>query len=118
MNRIIFVTKVRTNEGKKLTYRLIQSIRTFGGALSSCPVWVFAVNSTQIPCQNLEGEMTQVIRLNVPDHLLNYDLRDKVYACTIAEELASDEINTLTWIDPTCLVANPPVLYGWGRRPM
>jgi hypothetical protein len=52
--------------------------------------------------------------LDVPQALLNYDLGDKVYTCAKAEALAPPEAESLVWIDPLCLVVNPPALYCLG----
>ena len=76
MSKIIIVTKVRTREGLKLVDRLIRSVRAFGGEMSSDPFWVFVVNSEKLVCEELANETTRIIPLDVPDHLLQYDLGD------------------------------------------
>jgi hypothetical protein len=94
---------------------LIDSIRSFGGALSLCPVWLFEASPQQAPCESLKGMDVEVFPLNVPDTVRHYYFADKVYACAHAEERASPSIQSLIWIDPACLVIRPPELYGLGQ---
>jgi hypothetical protein len=110
-NQTIFITKVRTTAGVQAAHLLIKSIQAFGGEMSRCPFWVFAVNPKETPCQELEGGRVHVIPIEVPELAWNYDLGDKVYACAKAEEMAPENIQSLIWIDPLCLVVNPPLLY-------
>jgi hypothetical protein len=110
-NQTIFITKVRTAAGVKAAHLLIKSIQAFGGEMSQCPFWVFAVNPKETPCQELEVGSVQVIPIEVPEIAWNYDLGDKVYACARAEEMAPENIQSLNWIDPLCLAVNPPLLY-------
>ena len=60
-------------------------------------------------------EIVILIMLDIPDNLRQYYYGDKVYACARAEELFPDR-DTLIWIDPGCLVVNPPVEYLLSRK--
>jgi hypothetical protein len=111
MDPIIFMTKVRSPAGKRAACLLIESLRSFGGELSSCPFWVFDLDPQGTSRQNLDSATTRIIPLDVPKNLLSYHFGDKVYACARAEELAPANVHSLIWIDPSCLVVNPPVLY-------
>jgi len=115
MYRTIFVTKIRAAAQIQAARSLIESIRTFGGELSGCPIWLFVVDPQGAPCQGLENSSVQVIPLVVPEFLLRYDFGDKVYACASAEEMAPAGVHSLIWIDLSCLVVNPPVLYKLGN---
>jgi hypothetical protein len=42
---------------------------------------------------------------------LRYFFVDKAFACARAEEMLVSEDQSLIWIDPACLVINPPELY-------
>jgi hypothetical protein len=90
---------------------LIDSIRSFGGALRQCPVWIFEVNPQNAPCDSLKGENISVFTLNVPESIKSYLYGDKVYAGRQAEDMADPNTRTLIWIDPSCLIIQPPVLY-------
>lgn len=111
MRETIFVTKFRSAAGKAMIRLLIDSLRAFGGEMSRCPMWVFNVNPQEFPGRDLEGPAVQVIPLDVPADLLEYELGDKVYACARAEQLAPAETGALVWIDASCLIAKPPMLY-------
>lgn len=43
----IILTSVRSARGKTNARILIDSIRTFGGALRDCSIWLFETNSHQ-----------------------------------------------------------------------
>lgn len=116
MDRIIFITKVRTPAGKRAARLLIESIRSFGGDMSSHPVWVFDLDPQAMSLQDLDSAAVRIIPLVVPENLLNYHFGDKVYACARAEELAPAGVHSLVWIDLSCLVVNPPLLYALARE--
>ncbi len=112
--RVVFLTLVRAPKEKACARILIDSIRAFGGALRDCPIWVFETNSQNAPCQDLAGNGIRVIPLNVPTTIRDYIFGDKVYACAQAEAMATPEAQSLVWIDPICMVVNPPLLFDLG----
>ncbi len=110
----VFVTMVRTAVGKSCAGMLIGSIRTFGGSLSRSPIWLFEVNPKETPCGSLAGHGVQVFPLHIPDSVKHYYYADKVYTCALAEEMASQSVNSLIWIAPSCLLIQPPLLFDLG----
>lgn len=116
MSRSIFLTLVRSPEEKTGARILIDSLRTFGGALRECPIWIFEANPHNAPCQDLANEQARVIALEMPASLGDYFFADKVFACAQAEALASVETQALVWMDPTVLCVQPPTLFDLGTR--
>ena len=110
----VFATVVRTLCGRARARLLIESLRAFGGDLRHCPVWLFEADSRKAPCDDLAAEETQVIPLRVPPGVEHYLFAEKVYACAQAEALAGEDIQSLVWIDPGCLIVNPPVRFDLG----
>jgi hypothetical protein len=106
------MTKVRTPAGRRAVRLLIASLRAFGGEMSGCPFWVFDLAPQDRADQDFDSALAQVIPLDVPKDLLSYHFGDKVYACARAEQLAPAGVHALVWVDPSCLVVNPPLLYG------
>ncbi len=109
-NTSIFITMVRSEEERARLTLLVRSIRRWGGILSDIPMIIFNVNPVQVSCKELEDHHTECIMLDIPKNLRSYYYGDKVFACARAEELFPDQ-ETLIWIDPGCLVVNPPVEY-------
>lgn len=109
-DKLIFLTLVRTAEDANFVRLLIESIRAFGGDLRDCPVWVFAIG--HMP--HLTAANVKILPLDVPEHVKQYFFADKVFACAQAEAMASSEVQTLVWIDPECLVVQPPELFDLG----
>jgi hypothetical protein len=110
----IFLTKVRTAAGKQPARLLIESLRHFGGDLSESPFWLFAPPPQAASMQDLTDLGVRIVALDVPEQMLHYPLADKVYACARAEELAPPGVQSLVWMDLSCLVVNPPELYDLG----
>lgn len=106
IDQTIFLTLVRTDRERSCARILIDSIRSFGGVLSHCPIWLFEADPQSAPCNSLGSMDVQVFSLNVPDTVRHYYFADKVYACARAEEMAT-KIQSLIWIDPACLVIRP-----------
>ena len=91
---------------------MIDSLRSFGGDLADSPVWVFATDLATVP--GLEEGHTRLYSLSVPDPVAGYLFGKIVAACARAEELAPSGTRSLVFIDPTCLVVQPPLLFGLG----
>lgn len=108
--KTIFITMVRSPEELSRLTLLVKSIRAWGGRLARLPIIIFSVNPIQVSCKELEDDLTESIMLDIPDNLRRYYYGDKVFACARAEELFP-EAGTLIWIDPACLVLNPPIEY-------
>jgi hypothetical protein len=110
VDQTVFVTLARTVQDRSYARMLIDSIRSFGGALSQCSIRVFEADPQEAPRGDL-GAGVQVIPLSTPETVRGYAFADKVWACARAEELATSEVRSLVWIDPVCLVIQPPVLF-------
>lgn len=111
IDQSVFLTLVRTISERTCARILIESIRSFGGAMSQYPLWLFEADRERAPCKNLESASVHVIPLSVPEAVRHYYFGDKVYACARAEEMANLQVQTLIWIDPSCLVIRPPLLF-------
>lgn len=107
----IILTKVSSAEEKPYTRLMIESLQTFGGSLSRCPVWVFATDGLAPDCADVAGGQVRVIPLSIPADLRGYPFSSKVLACARAEELAPAGTGSLIWLDSGCLVVQPPELF-------
>lgn len=114
-DQTVFLTLVRTTGERARVRILIDSIRSFGEAMSQHPIWLFEANPKKAPCKSLESMGIQVLPLNIPNTVRHYYFADKVCACARAEELATAKVQTLIWIDPACLVIKPPLLFDLGQ---
>jgi hypothetical protein len=115
VDRTVLLTLVRTIGGRTKARILVDSIRSFGETMSQCPIWLFEANPKEAPCQSMENMGVHVLPLSVPDTLRHYFFADKVCACAQAESLATVKIQSLIWIDPSCLVIKPPLLFDLGQ---
>jgi len=115
VDQAVFLTLVRSTGGRSRAGLLIDSIRSFGGGLSHCPIWVCEANPERAPCDSLRGIDVQVLPLPVPETARHYDFADKVFACAKAEEMIPPSVRSLIWIDPACLVIRPPLLFDLGQ---
>jgi hypothetical protein len=111
--KICFLTVVNTKQEEHQARFLIESLRSFGGELRACPVWVF-VPGTVDPGDFDAMENVAVFPLDIEAPYRHYILADKVFACARAEELAGAESHSLVWLNLDCLIANPPVLFDLG----
>jgi hypothetical protein len=109
-----FLLMFRSAEGERLARIVIESLRTFGGRLSDCPIWAFVLDPARAAhaLPGLEGVhcFPLVVEAGCPP----YPLAEKVYACARVEEMAGPEIRSLVWLSLDCLVINPPVLFDLG----
>ena len=114
VEEIRFAVAVGSAEGARHAGLLIESLRSFGGRLSECPVWVFLLDGASDP-RGFDGlEEVHVVALEMEEGLPRYYFAGKVYACSRAEELAGEGVRSLVWLSPLCLILNPPVLFDLG----
>lgn len=109
----VFITAVCTPYGRARAGWLIDSLRAFGGTLSQNPVWLFEADP-RAECARLAQDGLTVIPIQVLEAIKPALFSEKVFACAQAEAMAGPEVGSLVWIDPGCLVVNPPVLYELG----
>ena len=88
---------------------LIDSLRTFGGELADTPFWIFTLDPGSV--RSLETHSTHVFILEVPEAVSSYPFGRKVAACARAEELAPAGTRSLAWIDPACIIVQPPACF-------
>ena len=106
--KVIFLTTA-TLQSAPAVRLMIDSLRSFGGELSEALVWVFSRDADSI--QKLEEEHTRIFPLSVSDPVAAYRFGEKVTACAQAEELVPTGTRSLVWIDPICLIVQPPILF-------
>lgn len=114
VDRVVFVTLVRTAGERSCARILIDSIRSFGGSLSRSPIWLFEANPQEVPCGDFERMGVQVLPLNVPGAVRHYLYTAKVAACARAEELAGPGVQSLVFLAPENLIITPPLLFDLG----
>ncbi len=113
-------TLVRSVAEERRARLLIESLRAFGGRLSTCSVWIFYAEGLEPgpdglcgPDSGLEG--VACFPVKVGQGTGRYLFADKVQACAQAEEMADETVGSLLWLNPECLVVQPPILFDLGR---
>jgi hypothetical protein len=111
------VSLISSKQEQPAVRMLIDSIRSFGGTMAGYPILLFErLPGAADPWRGGRTDV-KVLPLIVPDAVEGYPLAAKVYACARAEDRAREwGLRTLVWIDPACLVVNPPVLFDFGDR--
>lgn len=108
--KMIFTRLVSTAGQRAGAKLLIESIRSFGGPLRDCPIWLFEADPQAASCGALAADRVSVHPLPLPDTVKYYWFGAKVYACARAEELAGSGVRSLIWLSSDCLIVKPPVL--------
>jgi hypothetical protein len=112
---LIFATWVYSRDAKAKVRTLIDSIHSFAGPLSECPIWVFEAEPQEASCQDLQNENVEVLPLELPHTVKPYAFARKVFACYQAELRADQSVHSLVYLDPCCLIINPPLLFDLGQ---
>lgn len=111
----VFITCVRSEEDIAATRLLVDSLQSFGGELRGCPFWVFLSDPHAAKGRGLAGLKVEIMPLTIPAALRNYPFAGKVLACAAAEALLTPEVRSLIWLDPDCLILQPPLLFDLGE---
>lgn len=109
VGKMTFVTAVLTPAQRSSVRLLVDSLRTFGGPLRECPVWILEMRPQAAPCGDLAGPGVDVVRLELPETLPRYYFTYKVYAWSQVEGWADPSVQSLVWLNPECLVVRPPM---------
>ena len=110
--KLWFFTLVGSPEDVPHARLLIESIRTFGGSYSGCPILVL-MSSPDTPTREIERiNGVQCRMLTSRSEIPRYWFAQKVAACDQAEGIATEEkIRSLVWLSTRCLVVNQPDLF-------
>jgi hypothetical protein len=111
-NETIFLTVV---DPSSLTAArlMVASLRAFGGELADAPVWVFSSHPGELA--GLEDAATHLQPLDGLQ-FTPCPFAEKVAACARAEAIVPAGTRSLVWIDPGCLVVQPPLGFALGPQ--
>ncbi len=110
-NRIHYMTVISSQVEAQQVKLLIESLRRFGGRLGEYPVWLFCTDMKYSEGFSESGRL-KLFHLEMDLPFRNYPFAEKVFACALAEELAVlSGVKTLIWLNPDCLIFNPPELF-------
>jgi hypothetical protein len=113
-SQVRFLTVTNSKQEERQARFLISSLRSFGGELKDCLVWVFQPGkNTPEAFSDLENVTTLPLEMEEPYR--SFELADKVFACARAEELCGSEVGSLVWLNLDCLIVNPPLLFDLGQ---
>lgn len=108
---VLFISWVYSDESRKNTRLMVNSLRSFGGAYSQCPVWIFVPDARLLADLEFSWSNIEIKFLDTPESIRKYNYGHKVYACAKAEEKASQDVSSLVWVSPEILFINPPVSF-------
>jgi len=111
---LCFFSLVHSIEAGQRLRLLMESLRAFGGQFREAPFWIFWSNDydptelmTEYPIKDGVVWIPLVDEASLP----RYYFARKVLACAQAEEIAAAGVRSLVWLDPSCLVIQPPALF-------
>jgi hypothetical protein len=114
--RIHYITLISSQVEARQVKLLIESLRKFGGRLGDFPVWIFFTDMKFSESFSDYGEI-KLFQLEMEPVFRQFPLADKVLACAKAEEMAAlADVQTLVWLNPDCLIFNPPGLFMLGEQ--
>jgi hypothetical protein len=110
-NRIHYITVISSQVVAQQVKLLIESLRRFRSRFGEYPVWLFCTDM-KFSEGISESDTLKLFHLKMDLPLRNYPLAEKVFASAQAEEMAaSSGVQTLIWLNPDCLIFNPPALF-------
>ena len=94
------------------TILLVESIRSFAGALSDQPVWVFTPESAHQLSKNTKTRLKELdanlISFVIDESKLPFFFADTIQAVAFAESMAARDTQLLAWLDANTLMLNEP----------
>jgi hypothetical protein len=115
-NHIQYLTTISSQAEALKVKLLIKSLRRFGGRLGEFPIWLFCTDM-KFSEGFSESDALKLFHLEMDSPFRNYPLAEKVFACALAEEMATmSGVKTLIWLNPDCLILNPLDLFVLGDQ--
>jgi hypothetical protein len=108
---VCFITMVLSEAEIRHAAWMVASLRRFGGQLSACQVWILAPRLEVAGSNFYDFDQLHWIPMDLPEQDPHYDFGLKVAACAQAERLCGPSIASLVWLNPECLVFQPPDLF-------
>jgi hypothetical protein len=107
-----FFTFAGSDKGFRHAMFLIKSLRTFGGSLRDSPFLVFVTDPDVIQVEDLKVGHVHFRLIEIPLDVRNYWFGDKVWVCAEAERLLDGKARSIIWMNPQCMIVNPPERLG------
>jgi hypothetical protein len=108
----VFVSYAESAGALQNTYRLAESIRTFGGRFCSSPVWVYIPQDVSIDDKNLLRKLKALdveVRIShTPEEARWFFYGGKAYAAAEAEKAAAGTFEMLVWLDDDTIMLQEP----------
>ncbi len=110
-NKTLLVSLVESPEDWTDLKILEASLRSFGGEMNGTRMMIFVPEGKETSLISRDEENIEIRHLEISEQINNYWFAARVTAMAQAEKIAMDDYGTITWIDPVCLILNPPLLY-------
>lgn len=114
--RCLFFTVLRSVHAEAKVSMLVDSLRSFGGFMAGCPIWIFTSSRYEGIPTGISVEANDFIPLPEAEGTEGYPFAEKVLACSLAERMAAGKFQTIIWIAPDCLIIRPPQLLDLGSE--
>lgn len=112
MERLIFAFVAAPGPWEAQALSLTDSIRTFGGRLSSNPIWVLVPHTedalSAATREKLRSLSARLIPFQIENETLRFPFAVKAWAAAVAEVLARGQTEMLVWMDRHALVLDEP----------
>ncbi|MGD2246962.1 MAG: hypothetical protein PVF58_01045 [Candidatus Methanofastidiosia archaeon] len=113
MEKLIFACMASRDPGLDFHVPLFaKSIRTFGGILSDCPLWVFVPESEHEISKKLKDHLeslgVKIILYEIDADIMKFPFAGYVRAAATAESLAKEKAACLAWMGMDTLIVNEP----------
>ncbi|MEJ2749804.1 MAG: hypothetical protein P8183_18130 [Anaerolineae bacterium] len=112
MHKNTFITLTTSGQAALDGLLLAASIRRFAGSLAGSPIWVFVPQSTGplSPAEMAQFAHLQadIVPYEIEPEILTFPFAAKIGATAVAEKMAQDQTELLTWLDRDTIVLNEP----------
>ena len=110
--QLVFAMMADEGELEKETLILSRSIRAFAGNFCSNPIWILFPDEFSHLSQSLLKEYEQLeiqlIPFSIDRAVLKFPYAAKIYAASLAEDLAFNHFERLAWFDATSILIQQP----------
>jgi len=112
MQKLIYITFAVPGKSELDALLLAKSIRTFGGGLADCPIWVLIPTELGVLSESTQEMFARLNAIIIPfeanPEIFKFPFATKIIAAAFAEMQAQDQTERLVFMDRDTLVLQEP----------
>jgi hypothetical protein len=112
MQKVTFITLATPGKSIQKALLMVNSLRSFGGVLKNCPVWILVPERMNEFSQTIEDGINsyeaKIVPVNIKPDVMKFPFASKITAAAHAETKLASDSDLLVWLDCDNIILREP----------